>query len=186
MSKPRDDLTIKSRVDQMLGYKGFNHDLTCHGDFQYEVGQTYTMDSQEIKLCSKGFHFCRIPSDVLKYYNYSSCKYAVIKAEGNIIDAEYKSVTNQLTVIKLLTKEELLRLATGLFVRMSGSKEWYENGEFHRLDGPAIEFASGDKHWYQNDRLHRLDGPAKELADGYRCWYQNGQLISFVKPQSLN
>jgi hypothetical protein len=56
-----------------------------------------------------------------------------------------------------------------------GYKAWYQNGQRHRLDGPAIEMADGDKHWYQNDQLHRLDGPAIEFANGSKSWYQNGQ-----------
>ena len=37
-------------------------------------------------------------------------------------------------------------------VKVSDSKtEWYNlNGELHREDGPAIEFADGDKSWYIN------------------------------------
>jgi len=31
-----------------------------------------------------------------------------------------------------------------------GNKHWYLNGELHREDGPAIEFANGDKKWYLN------------------------------------
>jgi hypothetical protein len=57
-----------------------------------------------------------------------------------------------------------------------GNKHWYQNGELHRLDGPAIEWADGSKHWYQNGQLHRLDGPACEYANGSKHWYQNGQL----------
>ena len=29
-----------------------------------------------------------------------------------------------------------------------GTKYWYQNGELHRTDGPAVEFASGDREWY--------------------------------------
>ena len=29
--------------------------------------------------------------------------------------------------------------------------EWYQNGQLHRLDGPAIECSNGDKEWYLND-----------------------------------
>jgi len=54
--------------------------------------------------------------------------------------------------------------------------EWYHNGKFHRLDGPAIEFADGYKAWHQNGKLHRIDGPAIEWADGTKHWYQNGEL----------
>ena len=55
---------------------------------------------------------------------------------------------------------------------------WYYNSDnqFHRDDGPAIEYADGSKHWYQNGQLHRTDGPAVEYADGTKFWYQNGIL----------
>jgi len=56
-----------------------------------------------------------------------------------------------------------------------GYKSWYQNGELHRLDGPAVECANGDKYWYQNGKRHRLDGPAIEYANGSKYWYQNGK-----------
>ena len=59
----------------------------------------------------------------------------------------------------------------------NGSKYWYLNGERHREDGPAIEYADGTKYWYLNGKLHREDGPAVERADdGYTAWYLNGKL----------
>ena len=33
------------------------------------------------------------------------------------------------------------------------TKAWYQNGKFHREDGPAIEYADGRKYWYQNGRF---------------------------------
>jgi len=56
----------------------------------------------------------------------------------------------------------------------NGDKFWYQNGELHRLDGPAREYANGDKCWYQNGELHRLDGPACEYATGDKAWYIYG------------
>ena len=46
-------------------------------------------------------------------------------------------------------------------------------GQLHRLDGPAVEWADGTKIWYQNDQPHRLDGPAVEWANGTKAWYLN-------------
>jgi hypothetical protein len=50
-----------------------------------------------------------------------------------------------------------------------------KKGEYHRLDGPAIETCIGNKFWYQNGYLHRLYGPAIELADGRKGWCKNGR-----------
>ena len=55
----------------------------------------------------------------------------------------------------------------------SGSKAWYQNGKRHREDGPAGEYAGG-KEWFQNGVLHREDGPAIEYANGYQEWWLNG------------
>ena len=58
----------------------------------------------------------------------------------------------------------------------NGDKVWRnEQGQRHRLDGPAIERADGTKYWYQKDQLHRLDGPAIERANGTKEWYRKGQ-----------
>ena len=166
----------------MLGYKGFDADLNCLG-FRYEIGKTYTMDSQDIKLCEQGFHFCRIPIDVFRYYYKPYDKYAIVQAQDKIIDDVDKSVTNHLTIVKLITKEELIQATNGLFVRHNGDKEWYQNGVLQRTDKdlngfslPAKEYVNGTKKWYQNGRLHRLDGPACEYSTGERSWYKNGQL----------
>jgi hypothetical protein len=54
-----------------------------------------------------------------------------------------------------------------------GNKRWYLNGNLHRTDGPAVEYADGSKFWYLNGNLHRTDGPAMEYADGSKEWYLN-------------
>ena len=56
-----------------------------------------------------------------------------------------------------------------------GTKWWYFNGQLHREDGPAVEWADGTKYWHFNGKIHREDGPAIEWADGDKLWYLNGQ-----------
>jgi len=58
------------------------------------------------------------------------------------------------------------------------TKYWYLNGNLHREDGPAAEYANGTKFWYLNGKLHREDGPAAECADGTKYWYLNGEQIT--------
>jgi len=55
-----------------------------------------------------------------------------------------------------------------------GNKEWYLNGKYHRVDGPAIIGADGSKFWHLNGESHRVDGPAVELADGSKEWWVDG------------
>ena len=56
----------------------------------------------------------------------------------------------------------------------SGTKEWWLNGQRHRTDGPAVEYASGTE-WWLNGQRHREGGPATEWADGIKEWWLNGQ-----------
>ena len=58
-----------------------------------------------------------------------------------------------------------------------GTKWWCRNNQLHREDGPAIEYADGSKSWFRNGQYHREDGPAVELADGTKHWYFRGKYI---------
>ena len=46
----------------------------------------------------------------------------------------------------------------------------------HREDGPAIEYNNGTKVYYQNNKYHRLDGPAVK-GFGIEAWYVDGILL---------
>jgi hypothetical protein len=61
----------------------------------------------------------------------------------------------------------------GMHTDKWGSKRWYKNGQYHREDGPAVEYEDGSKFWHVNGERHRLDGPAYEDADGSKAWYVN-------------
>ena len=60
----------------------------------------------------------------------------------------------------------------------SGYKIWYVDGKLHRLDGPAVEGAGGRKEWWVDGKCHRLDGPAVEGADGRKAWFVDGKYLS--------
>jgi hypothetical protein len=62
-----------------------------------------------------------------------------------------------------------------LFVDERGNKLWKLYGEYHRLDGPAVEYSDGYKQWRVVGKLHRLDGPAIERADGTKDWFIDGK-----------
>jgi hypothetical protein len=165
----------------MIGYKGFNRNMESFNGFQYEVGKTYSMPKSNIKLGHSGFHYCRYPCDVFKYYDDPGDLYAKVKAIGSIIEATDKSVTNQITIIEILSKEQLIELIPNEMIRMNGNKEWYENAQLHREDGPAIESINGDKEWWIKGKRHRVNGPARELYNEHKElhtkeWYTKGQL----------
>lgn len=57
-----------------------------------------------------------------------------------------------------------------------GDKEYRDgNGRYHRVGGPAIEFADGSKYWYQHGNLHRTGGPAVEYPEGSYSWIRHGR-----------
>lgn len=59
-----------------------------------------------------------------------------------------------------------------------GSKEWWKDGLRHRENGPAVERSNGIKSWYINGLRHREDGPAIEYADGSKWWYIDGKILT--------
>jgi len=75
-------------------------------------------------------------------------------------------------------------------IESNGSKYWELNGRYHRLDGPAIEWANGDKQWRVNGYPHRMDGPAVDHIDGYKEWWIHGQSFQseeeFIKYKQLS
>ena len=116
-----------------LAYKGFNEDLTCR-NFQYEIGKTYAMVGSP-EICKRGFHFCRKLIDVLGYYpttillddyprvtydDYlnlyprsliTNNRYCVVEVIGEVDwDNHYdtKGATNQIKIVRELTKEEII------------------------------------------------------------------------------
>ena len=48
----------------------------------------------------------------------------------------------------------------GHYFTEDGGEAWFQNGKYHRMDGPAIIWSNGTKEWYQNGKRHREDGPA--------------------------
>ena len=58
-----------------------------------------------------------------------------------------------------------------------GNKYWYRDGEQHRDDGPAVEYADGRKEWFHKNKRHREDGPAIEWNDGCSIWYYKGIFV---------
>jgi hypothetical protein len=63
-----------------------------------------------------------------------------------------------------------------------GTKIWYLDGQYHRLDGPAVEYADGGRSWFQYSKLHREDGPACIWQNGNQFWYWDDKYVP-VKSQ---
>lgn len=95
--------------ETVIGYKAFNSDWTCRG-FQYEVGKKYIKDD-EIIMCKNGFHFCQRLIDCFDFYPFNpKTKIAVVEASGTIVESNNKCCTDQITIIREVEWEEVLRL----------------------------------------------------------------------------
>ena len=91
------------------GYKVFNPDWKCRG-FQYKVGETFVHNGN-IKMCGKGFHFCRKASDCFNYYAFNSNnKVAEVEAVGLVETQGDKSVTDKIKIVREIEWQELLTI----------------------------------------------------------------------------
>ena len=95
----------------IYGYKAFDGDLKSLIGTQFEIGKTYEIKDNNLKMRSKGFHFCEDVYDIFKYYRPKIRKIRIckIKAENIIIKDEDKSITNKITIIEEINyKDEFL------------------------------------------------------------------------------
>lgn len=101
----------------MRGYKAFNKNLTCR-DFQYKIGHTYEMDG-EIKICKRGFHFCKDLADCYRFYVESEdTRICEVEALGEIETKDnIKYCTNK---IKILSEVENPREKSNIDTSSSG------------------------------------------------------------------
>lgn len=92
-------------------------------------------------------------------------------------EKEYTAFEDAMNEFSYLTKP-IEDVDAGYFRKANVLENTYyfnEDGQWHREDGPAIEFADGTRKWYVNDVIHRDNGPAIEGPDGYKAWYFNGK-----------
>ena len=107
--------------NRIKAYKVFNSDWKCRG-FQYEVGKTYSLTNDEGELispvlCESGFHACIKVNNCFNYYDFDpDNKIAEVELFGEILGIETdKQCSNNITIVKEITWDEMLKLAnTGL------------------------------------------------------------------------
>ena len=96
----------------LIGYKGFDRNLSCKG-YQFEVGKTYEEDVDP-KTVRCGFHFCTEPFGVLNHYPKGrGNRYCIVEALGKVsTDAslDTKASTNILKIIREISEEELYQI----------------------------------------------------------------------------
>ena len=93
----------------MKGYKMLKADMTTlYGNMEYEIGKTYKLEG-EIIPCQNGYHFCKELIDCLQYYHNkdNDKRFFEIEAGNNILEHENKYVTDEITLIRELTIDEV-------------------------------------------------------------------------------
>ena len=129
----------------MIGYKAFNKDLTCKG-FQYEIGQTYSIDESPI-LCERGFHFCKSIAETYLYYAMSeNTRICKIEALGEVVTGGYvnKYCTNKIKILEEITEDWKCKgnsNSTNSGYRNSGS---WNSGNCNSGDYNSGNWNSGD------------------------------------------
>ncbi len=97
------------------GYKGFNvkedGTLYCR-NMTFKVGEVAQVQGEPI-ICENGIHFCWNLNDVHEYYNLATCVICEVEPVGDVVaDTDGKKCcTNKLKLLRLLTKEEVLRIS---------------------------------------------------------------------------
>ena len=68
---------------KLTTYKGTDKDMKCHGGFQYELGKMYT-DDGAIRCRGRGFHSCKAPLDVFRYFAPNKSRYFACLVGGTV------------------------------------------------------------------------------------------------------
>ena len=76
-------------MEKIKGYKGFDKDMKCRG-FQYETDKDYEQED-DIRCCSKGFHFCENPFDVFHYYPPCNSRFCEVEGSG-VVDKDSDNI----------------------------------------------------------------------------------------------
>ena len=145
----------------MKGYKGMDMNMQCRG-MQFEIGKSYHVDG-EIKVCSKGLHFCKQLKDVFDFYNREGNRFFEIETLGIVKTDGTKSATSDLRIIRELSDIEINRVVYGY-----GNGNGYGNG-----DGDGYGYGNGYGYGDGNGNGY---GYGYGNGDGYGYGYGYGNI----------
>jgi hypothetical protein len=161
----------------MKAYKA-THNLKCR-EQSYEVGETYQSDT--LKICKSGFHFCKEMSDTLNYYSFNN-DFILIEVEilGDTEFENDKGVTDKLKVLRIVPEEEwsfMTRNENGNRVinyknDSNGNECWYE----YDVNGNMTYYkdSKGYEWWYEYD------------VNGNETYYKDSEGYEYRKEYDVN
>ena len=72
-------------MDKVIyGYKAFDKNLKSILGNQFEIGKTYEIEEDNLKIRINGFHFCEDIYDIFKYYRPKIRKIRICKIKAEI------------------------------------------------------------------------------------------------------
>lgn len=102
---------VKGHTETVKGYKAFESDWTCRGKQYTCPGAFEDCPPGDLKICSKGIHFCEKLIDCFSFYDFSEqTKIAEVEALGITLSDGVKTCTNEIRIIREVPWDEVLRL----------------------------------------------------------------------------
>ena len=93
------------------GYRAFESDWTCRGKQYTCPGVFEDCAPEDLKICSKGIHFCEKLINCFTFYNFSKqTKIAEVEALGTTLSDGTKTCTNKIRIIREVPWSEVLKL----------------------------------------------------------------------------
>jgi hypothetical protein len=126
---------LQKAADQGVGYKVMLPDWKAReGEFQYEVGKTYSMEASGLRLCKSGFHYCEHAIDCLMHYDFvPENKFSQVKIHGKVIRAsmgdlilQNKCATNIIEIHNEIGFEEWLQLCSVTVIILRNGRKYKE------------------------------------------------------------
>ena len=120
-----------------MNIKGFDKNLCCRG-FQFEIGEEYKIDSDELELCTDTvFHYCKSIQNVHHFYNVNVSRFCEIEVLGEEVTDGEKCGSNHIRIVREITGEELDVLVgrvngnTGIFNSGGWNSGGYNSGNYN-------------------------------------------------------
>jgi hypothetical protein len=92
-----------------------------------------------------------------------------------VLDTDGEFLTKQTdpsgTVIYTNNQGQRHRLGGPAYLNIEGQIEYYLKGNLHRTNGPAVILADGSELYYENGMRHRDLGPAAISPNGTKIYY---------------
>ena len=110
-------------METKKGVKAFKKGLICR-DYQFKENEIFETD--EVKVCEKGFHYCENPLDVLDYYDLCDTEFAEVEDMGVTQVDGNKSATTKIKIGEKLDLKGFIKLAVDFLfdnVKLTGNIE---------------------------------------------------------------